>query len=105
MSGTPSSRSIRSFDLLVEDERSPIIIRAAVKGLPSVVVNMDLTPYGCQAIISAMLAGGDKGGADQGRFYRRLIAKADSRFERYLVALKPASSSKKAKERSHGKKS
>ena len=52
-----------------------------------------------------LLAGGDKGGADQRRFYGRLIAMADSRFERYLVALKPAKSGKKAKERSHGKKS
>jgi hypothetical protein len=46
-----------------------------------------------------LLAGGDKGGADQKRFYGRLIATADSRFERYLAALKPPKSGKKAKER------
>jgi hypothetical protein len=52
-----------------------------------------------------LLAGGDKGGVDQRRFYGRLTATADDRFDRYLAALKPAKSSKKAKERSHGKKS
>ena len=52
-----------------------------------------------------LLVGGDKSGADQKRFYGRLIATADSRFERYLAALKPAKSGKKAKESSHRKKS
>lgn len=37
-----------------------------------------------------LLAGGDKGGADQKRFYRRLIAQADRRFDEYIAALKPA---------------
>lgn len=52
-----------------------------------------------------LLAGGDKGGLDQRRFYGRLIATADSRFDRHLSALKPPKSGKKAKESSHGKKS
>ena len=52
-----------------------------------------------------LLAGGDKGGADQRRFYKRLIATADSRFDAYLAAVSAAASGKKRKERSHGKKS
>jgi hypothetical protein len=51
---------------------------------------------------AVLLVGGDKGGADQRRFYRRLIAAADTRFDGYLAALKPA---KKQKESSRGKKS
>lgn len=34
-----------------------------------------------------VLCGGDKSGGSQSRFYRRLIAKADERFDAYLVAL------------------
>lgn len=52
-----------------------------------------------------LLTGGDKGGADQKRFYQRLIATADSRFEAYLAALKAAEGGRKPKESSHGKKS
>jgi hypothetical protein len=52
-----------------------------------------------------LLAGGDKDGADQRRFYNRLIATADSRFDSYLTALKPAKAAKKPKESSRGKKS
>jgi hypothetical protein len=55
-----------------------------------------------QAIV---LAGGDKGGADQKRFYKRLIATADSRFDSYLAALKAAEGGRKPKESSRGKKS
>ncbi len=40
--------------------------------------------------MAILLAGGDKGGADQRRFYRRLIAVADGRFDEHLAALKPA---------------
>lgn len=43
-----------------------------------------------------LLAGGDKGGADQRRFYKRLIAIADNRYDEYLATLK--------KESEHGKK-
>ncbi|NBO82987.1 MAG: addiction module toxin RelE [Betaproteobacteria bacterium] len=43
-----------------------------------------------------LLAGGDKGGADQRRFYKRLIAIADDRYDKYLATLK--------KESKHGKK-
>lgn len=35
-----------------------------------------------------LLVGGDKGGADQRRFYKRLIAVADERFDEYLATLK-----------------
>jgi hypothetical protein len=52
-----------------------------------------------------LLAGGDKGGADQKRFYRRLIVTADSRFDSYLAALKAGEGARKPKESSRGKKS
>ena len=47
-----------------------------------------------------LLAGGDKGGADQRRFYKRLIAVADQRFDEHLAALAAV----KVKEAKHGKK-
>ena len=47
-----------------------------------------------------LLVGGDKGGADQRRFYKRLIAMADKRFDEHLAEL----AGTKAKEREHGKK-
>jgi len=43
-----------------------------------------------------LLAGGDKCGADQRRFYKRLISIADDRYDEYLTTLK--------KESKHGKK-
>lgn len=43
-----------------------------------------------------LLVGGDKGGADQRRFYKRLIAIADARYNDHLAMLK--------KESKHGKK-
>lgn len=46
-----------------------------------------------------LLAGGDKGGADQRRFYKRLIVVADARLDEHLTAL-----AKEDKERRHGKK-
>ena len=52
-----------------------------------------------------LLAGGDKGGADQKRFYKKLIAIADSRFDSYLAALKAAEGGRKPKEKIRGKKS
>lgn len=52
-----------------------------------------------------LLAGGNKSAADQKRFYGRLIATADSRFDSYLAALKAAEGRKKRKESSRGKKS
>lgn len=51
-----------------------------------------------------LLVGGDKGGADQRRFYRQLIATADDRFDIHL-ALTAAKAGKKPKEGSRGKKS
>ena len=46
-----------------------------------------------------LLVGGDKGGADQRRFYKRLIATADARFDGHLASLNISS-----KEQQHGKK-
>jgi hypothetical protein len=48
-----------------------------------------------------LLAAGDKGE----RFYKRLIATADRRFDDYLTALSAARDGKRAKETSRGKKS
>jgi hypothetical protein len=45
-----------------------------------------------------LLVGGDKGGADQRRFYQQLIAKADARFDSHLATL-----AKIKKEHKHGK--
>ena len=52
-----------------------------------------------------LLVGGDKAGVDQKRFYRRLIAVADERFERHLASLGAERSSQTGKEKGHGKKS
>lgn len=52
-----------------------------------------------------LLVGGDKGGADQRRFYKKLIANADSRFDEHLATLKVARVSKQVMEKDHGKKS
>ena len=46
-----------------------------------------------------LLVGGDKGGADQRRFYKRLIAVADERFDGHLSTLRASK-----KEHGHGKK-
>jgi hypothetical protein len=46
-----------------------------------------------------LLVGGDKGGADQRRFYKRLLTVADERYGDHLSAL-----SQPAKESKHGKK-
>ena len=46
-----------------------------------------------------LLVGGDKGGADQRRFYKRLITLADERFDNHLSTLSSLN-----KESSHGKK-
>lgn len=46
-----------------------------------------------------LLVGGDKGGADQRRFYKRLLAVADDRYDDHLGARKPS-----GKESKHGKK-
>ena len=51
-----------------------------------------------QAIV---LVGGDKGGANQRRVYKRLIAEADDRFDGHLASFATLD----AKERKHGKKS
>ena len=47
-----------------------------------------------------LLVGGDKGGADQRRFYKRLIAVADLRYDEHQATLE-ATKGKRAK---HGKK-
>ena len=46
-----------------------------------------------------LLVGGDKGGADQRRFYKRLISVADARYDEHLGALP-----QRSKESHHGKK-
>lgn len=46
-----------------------------------------------------LLVGGDKGGVDQRRFYKRLIAVADERFDAHLKQLNTGN-----KEHGHGKK-
>ena len=46
-----------------------------------------------------LLVGGDKGGADQRRFYKRLIHVADDRYDQHLGAL-----ARQSKESPHGKK-
>ena len=46
-----------------------------------------------------LLVGGDKGGADQRRFYKRLLAVADVRYDDHLLIL-----GQQNKESNHGKK-
>jgi hypothetical protein len=46
-----------------------------------------------------LLVGGDKGGADQRRFYKRLINVADARYDEHLGTL-----TQQSKESDHGKK-
>ena len=46
-----------------------------------------------------LLVGGDKGGADQRRFYKRLIAMADDRYDDHLASLTQG-----RKDSNHGKK-
>lgn len=46
-----------------------------------------------------LLVGGDKGGADQRRYYKRLIALADARFDAHRATLAETN-----KEHKHGKK-
>ena len=46
-----------------------------------------------------LLVGGDKGGANQRRFYKRLITVADDRYDEHLATL-----AKQSKESNHGKK-
>ena len=52
---------------------------------------------------AVLLAGGDKTGVDQRRFYKRLIAVADERYSRHLATLSPSSAGGKGIR--HGKKS
>jgi len=49
---------------------------------------------------AVLLVGGDKGGTDQRRLYKHLIALADARFDGHLATL-----SETHKEYQHGKKS
>lgn len=49
---------------------------------------------------AVLLVGGDKGGADQRRFYRRLIAVSDERYDNHLASL----TATQKKESKHGKK-
>ena len=47
-----------------------------------------------------LLTAGDKAGADQRRFYKRLIAMADARYDDHLITLRKT----QTREASHGKK-
>jgi len=49
---------------------------------------------------AVLLVGGDKGGANQRRFYQRLIAVSDERYDSHLLSLTIT----KKKESEHGKK-
>jgi hypothetical protein len=53
---------------------------------------------------AVLLVGGDKAGTDQKRFYKRLIAVADGRFDGHLAALKTVERGSKRKENTRGKK-
>ena len=52
-----------------------------------------------------LLVGGDKGGVNQRRFYKRLIAKADARLDEHLKNLSISGTAKKEREIKHGKNS
>jgi len=54
---------------------------------------------------AVLLVCGDKSGVDKKRFYRKLIAVADERFNRHLASLRAKSDRQAGKEKSHGKKS
>jgi hypothetical protein len=54
---------------------------------------------------AVLLVGGDKSGVDKKRFYGRLIAVADARFDRHLTSLRATNDRKTGKEKGHGKKS
>ena len=51
-----------------------------------------------------LFVGGDKGGADQRRFYKQLIGAADRRFDQFLAALKAAGAEEKEQRSRHDKK-
>jgi hypothetical protein len=54
---------------------------------------------------AVLLVGGDKAGVDKKRFYKRLVAAADERFDRHLASLRAKSDRRVEKEKGHGKKS
>jgi len=54
---------------------------------------------------AVLLVGGDKGGVDKKRFYKRLVAVADERFDRHLASLRARIDRRARKEKGHGKKS
>ena len=54
---------------------------------------------------AVLLVGGDKAGVDKKRFYKRLVAVADERFDRHLASLRAKSDRRAGKEKRHGKKS
>jgi len=51
-----------------------------------------------------VFCGGDKSGVSEKRFYQRLIAKADSRFDRHLARLKAVRLAAERQEKAKGKK-
>ena len=55
--------------------------------------------------VAILLVSGIQCGADQRRFYKKLIATADERFDMHLAAFKAAGVKSSGKEKNHGKKS
>ena len=53
---------------------------------------------------AVLLVGCDKAGVDKKRFYRKLIAVADERFDRHLASLSAKGDRREGKEKGHGKK-
>jgi hypothetical protein len=54
---------------------------------------------------AVLLVGGDKSGVGKNRFYKRLVAVADERFDTHLASLRAKSDRRAGKEKGHGKKS
>lgn len=54
---------------------------------------------------AVLLVGGDKAGIPQKRFYGKLVAVADERFDRHLASLGSKKGPRTGKEKGHGKKS
>lgn len=54
---------------------------------------------------AVLLVGGDKAGVDRRRFYKRIIAVADERFNRHLASLGAKEGRRTGKETGRGKKS
>ena len=54
---------------------------------------------------AVLLVGGDKSGVGKPRFYKRLVAVADERFDMHLASLRAKGDRRAGEEKGHGKKS